>query len=79
MHCKIHPDKELVCPSCQAAKAGAASAGVTSAAKAKASARNARLGGRPKLPKHSVRLHGKGDRRFRSVVAGCVGCEARAV
>jgi len=45
-NCKLHPHTQLVCPSCIAAK----NAGVTSKAKAKASARNGRLGGRP--PKH---------------------------
>jgi len=46
-NCKLHPHTQLVCPSCIAAK----NAGVTSKAKAKASARNGRLGGRP--PKHA--------------------------
>jgi hypothetical protein len=44
-NCAIHPDVELVCPSCFAAKGGAATKGVTSPAKA--SAKNGRLGGRP--------------------------------
>jgi hypothetical protein len=53
-NCKLHPHTQLVCPSCIAAK----NAGVTSKAKAKASARNGRLGGRP--PKHiaGCGLHG---------------------
>jgi hypothetical protein len=48
-HCEIHPHVKMVCPACM----GASAAGVTSKAKAKASARNGKLGGRPKLEKHS--------------------------
>jgi hypothetical protein len=77
-HCEIHTDVKLVCPSCLAAKGGAATKGLTSKAKAKSSANNGRLyGGRPKLPKHSVRIHGKGDRRFKITFSDCRGCIAR--
>jgi hypothetical protein len=47
-HCPIHHDVSLVCPACL----GARTAGITSKAKARASKRNGRLGGRPKLPEH---------------------------
>ena len=75
--CKLHPDVEPVCPSCRAAKGGAATAGVTSKAKAKSSARNGRLGGRPKLAPHSAGMHGKDDPRFQDIVDGCLGCQER--
>jgi len=48
-HCKIHPKVALICPACAGAR-GAAAPGATSKAKAKASKRNGRLGGRPTLP-----------------------------
>jgi hypothetical protein len=52
--CKIHPHLAPICPGCRAASGGTASAGITSKAKAKASAANGRLGGRPPLPRHTA-------------------------
>lgn len=74
-HCRIHPRVALICPACQGAK----TKGVTSLRKAKASAKNGRLGGRPKLPKHSVKCqanrldtdaHGNDF-----ITVGCPRCE----
>lgn len=73
-HCRKHPEVALVCPACM----GASTAGVTSKAKAKASARNGRLGGRPKLPKHSQIVHTMaGDASFVKRLENCQGCQAR--
>jgi len=60
-HCKLHPDVSLVCPACLGAAGGAATAGITSKAKARASKRNGRLGGRPPLPKHHRLCRRKGN------------------
>jgi hypothetical protein len=86
-HCPIHPDVALICPCCRPdlvidrAKGGRNSRGVTSKAKAKASARNGRKGGRPPLPKHSAKCQANrldtdatGDD---FVTVGCPRCEAR--
>jgi len=73
-HCKIHPQTELICPSCVAAR----NAGVTSKAKAKASARNGRLGGRPKLPKHSATCDVQTTGRFTKGCARCAYDKKRA-
>lgn len=77
--CKIHPDVEPVCPSCWAARGGAATKGVTSEAKAAASRRNAAKAARSrKLPKHSKSMHAfVRDSRFLQRLKGCKGCEAR--
>jgi len=56
-HCPIHHDVSLVCPACL----GARTAGITSKAKARASKRNGRLGGRPPLPKHHRLCRRKGN------------------
>ena len=77
-HCKIHPEVTLICPACRSAKGGAHSKGVSSKAKAKASARNGRLGGRPKLPEHSAMQHKiAGDPSFTKRLEHCAGCLAR--
>jgi hypothetical protein len=75
LHCQIHPHVALVCPACL----GAATKGITSKAKAKASAANGRLGGRPKLPRHSDRCVNR-ERAAQaaglasSVTPGCPRC-----
>ncbi len=77
-HCKIHPNVAPVCPACFAAKGGAATAGISSKAKAKASASNGRLGGRPKLAPHSPTAHKTfGDPGVTKRVPQCAGCTAR--
>jgi hypothetical protein len=62
-HCHKHPHVKLICPAC----AGAA----TSEAKAKSSAANGRLGGRPKLPKHTCNP----ALRKQQITRGCPRCD----
>jgi hypothetical protein len=71
-HCHIHPDVALICPSCRSAKGGAATKGVTSKVKARASVRNGRLGGRPKLPTHAPGCHQQATGRY---TKGCPRCQ----
>lgn len=60
----------LVCPACIAERGR----GVPKPA----SARNGRLGGRPRLPPHNVAAHAAaGDVLLKKRVAPCAGCEAR--
>jgi hypothetical protein len=73
-HCRIHPHVALVCPSCLAGR----NKGVTSTAKAKASKRNGRLGGRPKLPKHSPGCDAQTTGRYTKGCARCSYEEERA-
>lgn len=50
-NCRLHTKTKMICPACVGAAGGAHTAGVTTPAKARSSARNGRLGGRP--PNHS--------------------------
>lgn len=77
-HCEIHTDVALVCLSCLGATGGAVGGLATTKAKAKASARNGRLGGRPKLAPHSPTIHKNADDPgYKLSLGGCRGCEAR--
>ena len=67
-HCEIHPHVKMICPAC----VGASAAGITSKAKARASARNGKLGGRPKLPEHSARCNFKVTGRYTPKCAHCL-------
>jgi hypothetical protein len=71
-HCHIHTDVALICPSCRAIAGGRATKGITSKAKARASAANGRLGGRPKLPKHRANCDLLATGRY---TPGCPRCQ----